>query len=144
MYPGSKSYRFSYLLPKDLPYSLDGSKYGRIEYKAKAVVLMGNLKTSESMDEEFFLRSQLRPSDEAQIMAASKKLPLENVQYGRLGGGCFSKPFFLEVLLRLPHSVYYQGAMVIYITDNFYIYIENIKNKETDSQAMSVSFYCPS
>ena len=121
LYPGSKSYRFSYLLPKALPYSLDGSKYGRIEYKAKAVVLMGNLKASESMDEEFFLRSHLLPADEAQIMSASKKLPLENVQYGRLGGGCFSKPFFLEVLLRLPRSVYHQGAMVNYLGYTFLV-----------------------
>ena len=114
LFPGSKSYKFSYTLPLALPYSLDGSKYGRIEYKAKAVVLMGNLKTSESMDEEFFLRTRLSLLEEAKIMAASKNLPLENVQYGRLGGGCFSKPFFLEVLLRLPRSVYYQGQMVYY------------------------------
>ena len=112
LYPASKTYRFSYKLPANLPYSLDGSKYGRIEYKAKAVVLMGNLKTSESMDEEFFVRSKMPPLDEAQIVTSSKKFPLENVQYGRLGGGCFSKPFYLEILLRLPRSVYHQGEMV--------------------------------
>ena len=112
LFPGTKTYRFSYKLPLALPYSLDGSKFGRIEYKAKAVVLIGNLKTSESMEEEFFVRSKHSPTEEVQIIATSKKFPLENVQYGRLGGGLFSKPFFLEVLLKLPRSVYYQGEMV--------------------------------
>ena len=45
-----RTYRFSYKLAAELPYSLDG-KYGTIGYKAKAVVMIANGKTSESMEQ---------------------------------------------------------------------------------------------
>ena len=50
LYPGDRTYRFSYKLAAELPYSLDG-KYGTIGYKAKAVVMIANGKTSESMEQ---------------------------------------------------------------------------------------------
>ena len=50
LYPGDRTYRFSYKLAPELPYSLDG-KYGTIGYKAKAVVMIANGKTSESMEQ---------------------------------------------------------------------------------------------
>ena len=91
LYPGRHSYKFRYKLPAALPYSLDGSKYGRIEYKAKATVLIGNGKISESLEEEFFLRSRPGAAEEARIRATASSLPRENVEYGTIGGGCFSK-----------------------------------------------------
>ena len=33
-------YKFSYQLPTDIPYTLDGSRYGRVEYKSKAELLI--------------------------------------------------------------------------------------------------------
>ena len=33
-------YKFLYQLPTDIPYTLDGSRYGRVEYKSKAELLI--------------------------------------------------------------------------------------------------------
>lgn len=115
MYPGEQSFKFSFKLPKELPYSLDGSKYGSIYYKAKAVVLIANGKTSESMDEDFFIRSRPPKMEENLIEMAARNLPLQNVEYGDIGGGCFSKPSHVEILVKLTKSVYKQGEKVHYV-----------------------------
>ena len=83
LYPGNKTFNFKFKLPETLPYSLDGSKYGRIEYKCKAVVTVGNGKTSESMDEEFFIRSRLPSIEEKLVEMEAANFPLKNVEYGR-------------------------------------------------------------
>ena len=40
IFPGKHVYKFSYQLPTDIPYTLDGSRYGRVEYKSKAELLI--------------------------------------------------------------------------------------------------------
>ena len=111
-YPGNKEFSFKYPLPAGLPYSLDGSKYGRIEYKCKTVVTVGNGKTSESMEEEFFIRSRTPRDEEALIELASLNYPKKNVEYGRVGGGCLSKPSVVEICLNLDKTMFKQGEKV--------------------------------
>ena len=40
IFPGKHVYKFSYQLPTDIPYTLDGSRFGRVEYKSKAELLI--------------------------------------------------------------------------------------------------------
>ena len=112
LYPGRHEYPFSYNLPMALPYSLDGSKYGRIEYKSKAEVIIPNAKPSESLEEEFFVNSRLDAVTEKRLLAQGKKLPRANVEYGTLGGGCFTPKSHAEIFLKLPNSVYKQGDTI--------------------------------
>ena len=46
-----------YKLPEALPYSLDG-RYGRIEYKSKAEVIVPGINPVGSLEEEFFILSK--------------------------------------------------------------------------------------
>ena len=112
LYPGSKSYRFSYKLPQDLPYSLDGSKYGRIEYKSKAEVMVPGINPVESLEEEFFIVSRNPPEIETLQQQVGDNFPRENVEYGVLGGGCFVKKSRVELFIRLEHNVYKQGQYI--------------------------------
>ena len=48
---------YRYKLPEALPYSLDG-RYGRIEYKSKAEVIVPGINPVESLEEEFFILSK--------------------------------------------------------------------------------------
>ena len=50
-------YDCRYKLPEALPYSLDG-RYGRIEYKSKAEVIVPGINPVESLEEEFFILSK--------------------------------------------------------------------------------------
>ena len=83
IFPGKHVYKFSYQLPTDIPYTLDGSRYGRVEYKSKAELLIPGwnffcitllfscclfstpclpaCNPVESQEEEFFLRSRCLP-----------------------------------------------------------------------------------
>ena len=78
----------------------------------KAVVTIANGKVSESMEEEFFVRSRPPPLEENLILQIGQKNPTENVEYGKLGGGCLSKPRYIEVHLKIPKSLYKQGEKV--------------------------------
>ena len=112
LFPGEKTYRFSYRLEPTLPYSLEG-KYGTIAYKAKAVVMIANGKTSESMEEDFFVRSRPPQLEESLLTMASLKAPLENVEYGKVGSGCFSKAQRnIEISLKIPKPIFKQGEKV--------------------------------
>ena len=112
LFPGRHVYPFSYSLPIALPYSLDGSKYGRIEYKSKAEVLLPNTKPSESLEEEFFVQCRPDKKTEKLLEYQGSKLPRSNVEYGSLGGGCFAKTSRAEIFLNLPASVYRQGDTI--------------------------------
>ena len=59
LHPGKHEYKFSYQLPRSIPYSIDGAKYGQIEYKSKAEVNVLNSRRVESLEEEFFIHSDL-------------------------------------------------------------------------------------
>ena len=61
IFPGKHVYKFSYKLPTDIPYTLDGSRYGRVEYKSKAELLIPAANPVESQEEEFILRSRCLP-----------------------------------------------------------------------------------
>ena len=106
LYPGRHEYKFAYDLPITMPYSLDGSKYGRIEYKSKAEVIVMNSKPVESLEEEFFLHSKSEDGVEEEYLELEKTLPKKNVEYGFLGGGCFVKKSQAEIFLELPRNVY--------------------------------------
>ena len=112
IFPGTHVYKFQYQLPLDLPYSLDGSRYGRIEYKSKAEVLIPTCNPVESLEEEFIIHSRDSPEIEAKQGALEPKLPKENVEYGVLGGGCFVKKSHVELYIKLPKSVYKQGQVI--------------------------------
>ena len=73
---------------------------------------IANGKVSESMEEEFFIRSRPPPLEENLISKIAQKNPIENVEYGKLGGGCLSKPRYIEVHLKIPKSLYKQGEKV--------------------------------
>ena len=112
LFPGEKTFRFSYRLQPTLPYSLEG-KYGTIAYKAKAVVMIANGKTSESMEEDFFVRSRPMQLEENLLIMASLKAPLENVEYGRVGSGCFSKAQrHIEIGIKIQKPIFKQGEKV--------------------------------
>ena len=112
LFPGEKVFRFSYPLEKTLPYSLEG-KYGTITYKAKAVVMIANGKTSESMEEDFFVRSRPLQLEENLMTIASLKAPLENVEYGKVGSGCFSTAKRnIEIGIKIPKPIFKQGEKV--------------------------------
>ena len=66
----------------------------------------------ESLEEEFFILSKHPPEVEALQEIREGKLPLENVEYGRLGGGCFVKKSHVELFIKIPRSVYKQGQYV--------------------------------
>ena len=66
-------------------------RYGRIEYKSKAEVLIPACNPVESLEEEFLVLSSNPPELEASNAALSAQLPTENVEYGTLGGGCLVK-----------------------------------------------------
>ena len=112
IFPGKHEYRFEYKLPSNLPYSLDGSKYGRIEYKSKAEVIVTPFKTVESLEEEFFIHSRSEADIEKELDMCETTLPKENVEYGSLGGGCFRKMSRAEVYIKLDKSVYKQGQKI--------------------------------
>ena len=95
---------FRYQLPFDLPYSLDGSRYGRIEYKSKAEVLIPNSYPIESLEEEFFIHSRDSTEEEEAQVAQELSLPKENTEYGSVGGGCFARKSHIEVLSFLLRS----------------------------------------
>ena len=78
IFPGKHVYKFSYKLPTDLPYTLDGSRYGRVEYKSKAELLIPAANPVESQEEEFILRSRCLPE--------VFQLFLENCHCDVLGG----------------------------------------------------------
>ena len=112
LFPGNKTFRFSYPLEKTLPYSLEG-KYGTIAYKAKAVVMIANGKTSESMEEDFFVRSRPPQLEENLLTIASLKAPLDNVEYGKVGSGCFSTAKRnIEIGIKIPKPIFKQGEKV--------------------------------
>ena len=117
IFPGKHVYKFSYKLPTDIPYTLDGSRYGRVEYKSKAELLIPAANPVESQEEEFILRSRCLPQvvllhqhalencdnyeqDEAEQQKQEGILPRENVEYGVLGGGCFAKPQHVELFIK--------------------------------------------
>ena len=52
------------------------------------------------------------PEIEALQAAQEGVLPLENVEYGILGGGCFVKKSRVEIYVKLERSVYKQGQYV--------------------------------
>merc|ERR1712223_287898 len=112
IFPGKHVYDFRYQLPFDLPYSLDGSRYGRIEYKSKAEVLIPNSHPIESLEEEFFIHSRDSLEEEEAQMAQELSLPKENTEYGSVGGGCFAKKSHIEVHIKLDRSVYKQGQRI--------------------------------
>ena len=112
IFPGRHEYRFDYLLPTNLPYSLDGSKYGRIEYKTKAEVIITPLISVESLEEEFFIHSKHDPDDEAKLEKVGLSLPKENVEYGDLGGNCFVKKSQAEIFLKIEKSMSKQGQKI--------------------------------
>merc|ERR1719317_314905 len=112
IFPGLHVYKFQYQLPRDIPYSLDGSRYGRIEYKSKAEVLIPTCNPVESLEEEFIIHSRDTPEVEARQEAMEAMLPKENVEYGVLGGGCFVKKSHVELYLKLDKSVYKQGQVI--------------------------------
>jgi len=112
IFPGKHVYKFSYKLPTDIPYTLDGSRYGRVEYKSKAELLIPAANPVESQEEEFILRSRCLPQDEAEQQKQEGILPRENVEYGVLGGGCFAKPQHVELFIKLDRSVYKQGQVI--------------------------------
>ena len=112
IFPGKHEYQFSYRLPTNLPYSLDGSKYGRIEYKSKAEVIVTPLRKVESLEEEFFIHSRSDEETEQELEKLEDTLPKENVEYGSLGGSCFVKKSRAEVYLKLQKSVYKQGQKI--------------------------------
>ena len=115
LFPGNKTFRFSYPLEKTLPYSLEG-KYGTIAYKAKAVVMIANGKTSESMEEDFFVRSRPPQLEENLLTMASLKAPLDNVEYGKVGSGCFSTAKRnIEIGIKIPKPIFKQGEKVLYL-----------------------------
>lgn len=112
IFPGKHTYKFSYRLPVDIPYTLDGSRYGRVEYKSKAELLIPASNPVESQEEEFILRSRPEPKVEAELAALEGVLPRENAEYGRLGGGCFAKTQHVELFIKLDRSVYKQGQLI--------------------------------
>ena len=112
LYPGRHEYKFAYDLPITMPYSLDGSKYGRIEYKSKAEVIVMNSKPVESLEEEFFIHSKSEDGVEEEYLELEKTLPKQNVEYGSLGGGCFVKKSQAEIFLELPRNMYRQGQKI--------------------------------
>jgi len=112
IFPGKHVYKFSYQLPTDIPYTLDGSRYGRVEYKSKAELLIPACNPVESQEEEFFLRSRCLPEVEEEQRSQEGVLPRENVEYGVLGGGCFAKTQHVELFIKLDRSVYKQGQVV--------------------------------
>jgi len=112
IFPGKHVYDFRYQLPFDLPYSLDGSRYGRIEYKSKAEVLIPNSYPIESLEEEFFIHSRDSAEEEELQMAQELSLPKENTEYGSVGGGCFARKSHIEVHIKLDRSVYKQGQHI--------------------------------
>jgi len=112
IFPGRHIYNFQYKLPDKLPFSLDGSKYGRIEYKSKAEVMVPGINPVESLEEEFFIVSRNPPEIEALQQQVGDNFPRENVEYGVLGGGCFVKKSRVELFIRLEHNVYKQGQYI--------------------------------
>merc|ERR1712223_1680511 len=113
IFPGKHVYDFRYQLPFDLPYSLDGSRYGRIEYKSKAEVLIPNSHPIESLEEEFFILSRDSLEEEEAQMAQELSLPKENTEYGSVGGGCFAKKSHIEVLdfISSDHVCLFSGSL---------------------------------
>lgn len=112
IFPGKHIYNFKYQLPMNLPYCLDGSRYGRIEYKTKAKLLIPGTNPVESLEEEFFLHSKTTERDEAMLLKMEDELPKENVEYGVLGGGCFVKKSHVELFMKLEKTVYKQGQII--------------------------------
>ena len=112
LFPGRHVYNFEYQLPKNIPYSVDGSKYGRIEYKSKAEVNVLNSKPVESLEEEFFLHSRMEDGMEEEYLQLEATLPKENVEYGSLGGGCFVKKSKAEIFVKLEKNIYKQGQKI--------------------------------
>ena len=117
IFPGKHVYKFSYKLPTDIPYTLDGSRYGRVEYKSKAELLIPAANPVESQEEEFILRSRCLPEvlhfnpalenendngeqEEEEQQKQEGILPRENVEYGVLGGGCFAKTQHVELFIK--------------------------------------------
>jgi len=112
IFPGKHHFEFKYKLPEKLPYSMDGSAYGRIEYKSKAEIIVPGINPVESLEEEFYILSKNPPEIEALQEMQEGKLPLENVEYGTLGGGCFVKKSHVEMFIKMEKSVYKQGQYI--------------------------------
>ena len=87
-------------------------RYGRIEYKSKAEVLIPTCNPVESLEEEFIIHSRDTPDVEAKQEAMEAVLPKENVEYGTLGGGCFVKKSHVELFIKVDKSVYKQGQYI--------------------------------
>ena len=88
--------------------------YGRIEYKSKAEIIVPGINPVESLEEEFYILSKNPPEIEALQEMQEGKLPLENVEYGTLGGGCFVKKSHVEMFIKMEKSVYKQGQYIRY------------------------------
>ena len=56
-FTGTHEYSFNYELPKDLPETLDGSRFGTISYAIKGSVYMTLGRVSHSIEEQFYLQS---------------------------------------------------------------------------------------
>merc|ERR1711953_756517 len=112
IFPGKHIYNFQYKLPEKLPYSLDGSRYGRIMYKSKAEVMVPGINPVESLEEEFFIVSRSPPEIEALQQKLGENQPRQNVEYGVLGGGCFVKKSRVELFIKLERSLYKQGQYI--------------------------------
>ena len=76
------------------------------------MVIVPGINPVESLEEEFFILSKNPPAIEALQEAQEGTLPLENVEYGVLGGGCFVKKSRVEIFVKLTKSVYKQGQYI--------------------------------
>ena len=54
---GTHEYPFSYELPKDLPETMDGSRYATLTYTIKASVYMTLGRVSHSIEDTFYLKA---------------------------------------------------------------------------------------
>ena len=65
------------------------------------------------MEEDFFVRSRPMQLEENLFIIASLKAPLENVEYGRVGSGCFSKAQrHIEIGIKIQKPIFKQGEKV--------------------------------
>ncbi len=70
MFPGTKTYPFTFELPIDLPESLEDSRYAKVTYELKASVHMTGQRVSHSLEEPLYIISCPDPE---------KVLPSEDV-----------------------------------------------------------------